>query len=199
MSTGKDYFFFGMKPPDCGDRSWYMLNKTGTDTITTAASTGSKPIGYGLFPDGRVQVDDGGMPIERDEYCVDAMNVVPDGVPTAVTPPNYTDVLLACRLGGNTGTTSFATDGPLGFRTILYGVYFVVGAMFLAATLLIYAMLPELRVTVHSGNLIAHTVCLFVSYATLAATTLVRYMFNNCACIIAGNHQLYYYYLLSGY
>ncbi|KAE9535064.1 hypothetical protein AGLY_008356 [Aphis glycines] len=98
------------------------------------------------------------------------------------TPVAYTGVMLACRLAAGVADAA----GPLKFRQILYGVYFVVGTIFLAATLLIYAVLPELRVTVHSGNLMAHTVCLFVSYATLAATTLVRQMFNNCACIIAG-------------
>lgn len=156
-----------------------MLNK----------SAGTNPIGYGLLPDGRVQVDDGVVPIERDEYCVDTMNVVPDVATPAGTPPTYTDVLLACRLSGGSTVGMQTVNGPLEFRSILYGVYFVVGAIFLAATLLIYAVLPELRVTVHSGNLIAHTVCLFVSYATLAATTLVRHVFNNSACVIAGNYE----------
>lgn len=175
-----------MKPPDCGGRNWYLLNKS---------RSGRSPTGYGLLPDGRVQVEEGLVPIERDEYCVDAMNVVPDTPAAAGTPPTYTDALLACRLDGGavnaTGRQSAAAaaannDGPLEFREILYGTYFVVGTAFLAATLLIYAVLPELRVTVHSGNLIAHTVCLFVSYATLAATTLVRQAFNSGACVFAG-------------
>lgn len=157
-----------------------MLNK----------SSNTNSVGYGLLPDGRIQVDDGVVPIERDEYCIDAMNVVPDVAPPAGTPPTYTDVLLACRLGGGSTVGVYIVTGPLEFRSILYGVYFVVGAIFLAATLLIYAVLPELRVTVHSGNLIAHTVCLFVSYATLAATTLVRHMFNNSTCVIAGNYNM---------
>ncbi|XP_025410050.1 G-protein coupled receptor Mth-like [Sipha flava] len=182
--TRKDFYFFGMKPPDCGGRNWYLLNKSRSDR---------GPLDYGLLPDGRVQVDEGLVPIERDEYCVDAMNVVPDTPVAAGTPPTYTDALLACRLDGGaaakaTGLDTAAADidGPLEFREILYGTYFVVGTAFLAATLLIYAVLPELRVTVHSGNLIAHTVCLFVSYATLAATTLVRHAFNTGACIFAG-------------
>lgn len=172
-----------MKPPDCGGRNWYLLN---------TSRSGQGPLEYGLLPDGRVQVDEGLVPIERDEYCVDAMNVVPDTPAAAGTPPTYTDALLACRLDGGTANTTGRlsaadSDGPLEFREILYGTYFVVGTAFLAATLLIYAVLPELRVTVHSGNLIAHTVCLFVSYATLAATTLVRHVFNKGACIFAGN------------
>lgn len=174
--AGKDYYFFGMKPPDCGDRNWYMVNGSGDRT---------NPYGYGLLPDGRMMVDEGVEPIERDEFCVDAMNVVTDAGPAAAggAKPTYANVLLACRLTGVTAPTV----GPLEFREILYGTYFVVGTIFLAATLLIYAALPELRVTVHSGNLIAHTVCLFVSYATLAATTLVRQAFDYSACVTAGN------------
>ncbi|VVC28344.1 Methuselah ectodomain, domain 2,Methuselah, N-terminal domain,GPCR, family 2-like,GPCR, family 2 [Cinara cedri] len=169
----QDYYFTGMKPPDCGSRSWYMLNKTGPDAI-----------GYGLLPDGRMHVDNGVVPIERDEYCVDAVNVVqPAGNATPARPPSvYSDVLVVCRVN----IASNITGGSLEFREILYGAYFVVGALFLAATLLIYVVLPELRVTVHSGNLIAHTACLFVSYATLAATTLVRDVFNYYACVVAG-------------
>lgn len=179
MSTGKDYYFFGMKPPDCGSRSWYMLNKSGPNAV-----------GYRLLPDGRMQLDDGVLPIERDEYCVDAVNVVlavNTTPPPSDQPPTYSDVLLACRLGGGVIHATGSPGGPLEFREILYGVYFVVGATFLAATLLIYVVLPELRVTVHSGNLIAHTACLFVSYATLAATTLVGDAFNYYVCVVAGN------------
>jgi len=136
-----------------------------------------KQASYGLLPDGRVQVDGGLLPIDRNDYCVDALQDE-----TNSSQPTYKSVMLACRLAAGVADAA----GPLKFREILYGVYFVVGTIFLAATLLIYAVLPELRVTVHSGNLIAHTVCLFVSYATLAATTLVRQVFNNCACVIAG-------------
>ncbi|XP_025191865.1 probable G-protein coupled receptor Mth-like 1 [Melanaphis sacchari] len=167
----KDLYFYGLKPPNCGTRGWYLL---GADPKKTS----KKPqAGYGLLPDGRVQVDGGRLPIDRDDYCVDAMEAAAN-----TTPPTYTGVMLACRLAAGVADAA----GPLAFREILYGAYFVVGTIFLAATLLIYAVLPELRVTVHSGNLIAHTVCLFVSYATLAATTLVRGLFNKYACVIAG-------------
>lgn len=139
------------------------------------------------MPDGRVYVD-GGVPISRDEYCVDALNVVlddsaaaQDGPPSPPPSQPYRHVMLACRLARG--------DAPLNFRDVLYGAYFVVGAAFLAATLLIYFVLPELRVTVHSGNLIAHTACLFVSYAALAATTLVPRAFNHYACVVAGNYN----------
>lgn len=163
-----------MKPPDCGSRSWYMVNDTDPSTIS-----------YGLLPDGRMQLNDGVLPIERDEYCVDAVNMMSlaDNTTSSNQQPAYSNILLACRINAAFSTAG----GPLEFREILYGVYFVVGAAFLAATLLIYVVLPELRVTVHSGNLIAHTACLFVSYATLAATTLVRDAFNYYACVIAGN------------
>lgn len=177
FTTGKDYYFYGKKPPNCGPRNWYIVNKSST-------------VGYGLLPDGRMKVDGGVVPIERDKYCVDAMQVVPDAFAPPGTPIMYTDVLLACRLSSNyvagVTTTTAAAAEQLEFREILYGTYFVVGATFLVATLLIYAVLPELRVTIHSGNLIAHTVCLFVSYATLAATTLVRHVFDFSSCVIAG-------------
>ncbi|XP_060865828.1 probable G-protein coupled receptor Mth-like 1 [Metopolophium dirhodum] len=177
----KDLYFFGLKPPNCGSRGWYLLGadtKNGSeDAKKQETGIPKKQAGYGLLPDGRVQVDGGLLPIERDDYCVDAMQAG-----TKTSPPTYTGVMLACRLAAGVADAA----GPLKFREILYGTYFVVGTIFLAATLLIYAVLPELRVTVHSGNLMAHTVCLFVSYATLAATTLVRRMFNNCACVIAG-------------
>ncbi|XP_026814076.1 probable G-protein coupled receptor Mth-like 3 isoform X2 [Rhopalosiphum maidis] len=168
----KDLYFYGLKPPNCGPRGWYLLG--GDMKNTGVAATKRVQATYGLLPDGRVLVDGGLLPIERDDYCVDAMQ--------AETNTTYTGVMLACRLAAGVADAA----GPLKFRQILYGAYFVVGTIFLAATLLIYAVLPELRVTVHSGNLIAHTVCLFVSYATLAATTLVRQLFNNCACVIAG-------------
>lgn len=179
--AGKDLYFYGLKPPNCGNRGWYLL---GADPKKTGSVAAKKPLsGYGLLPDGRVQVDGGLVPIERDDYCVDAMQADAETTPVA-----YTGVMLACRLAAGVADAA----GPLEFREILYGIYFVVGTIFLAATLLIYAVLPELRVTVHSGNLMAHTVCLFVSYATLAATTLVRQLFNNCACIIAGNISYQY-------
>lgn len=172
--AGKDYYFYGLRVPDCDGRGVYLLNESGVNGTAN----------YSLMADGRVSVDDG-VPIKRDEYCVDALNVVPDNAPPwppAVGPtptsPTYRHVMLACRQP--------PAGAPLNFRDVLYGVYFVVGALFLAATLLIYLVLPELRVTVHSGNLIAHTVCLFVSYATLAATTLAPHAFDHCVCVIAG-------------
>lgn len=162
--------------PDCDGRGVYLLNESGLDGAAD----------YWLMADGRVSVV-GGVPIKRDEYCVDALNVVPDSAtpqpppplpPQPPPPPTYRHVMLACRQP--------AAEAPLNFRDMLYGAYFVVGAAFLAATLLIYVVLPELRVTVHSGNLIAHTACLFVSYATLAATTLAPHAFHQSACVVAG-------------
>lgn len=157
--------------PDCDGRGVYLLNESGSDGAAD----------YWLMADGRVSVV-GGVPIKRDEYCVDALNVVPDSAtppsPQSPPPPTYRHVMLACRQP--------AAEAPLNFRDMLYGAYFVVGAAFLAATLLIYVVLPELRVTVHSGNLIAHTACLFVSYATLAATTLAPRAFHRSVCVVAG-------------
>ncbi|XP_050439709.1 probable G-protein coupled receptor Mth-like 9 [Adelges cooleyi] len=162
--NSSDFYFSPMRPPDCENRGSYLLNNPDN----------SKHTDYRVLPDGRVQVQNGLEYIERDEYCVDVVMV--DGKP-------FSESILACRLQG--GASASGAAAPLEFREILYGTYFVVGAMFLAATLLIYAVLPELRVTVHSGNLIAHTVCLFVSYTTLAATTLTTQLFNKYACVIA--------------
>lgn len=159
---GSDFFFSPMRPPYCGTRGTYLSNLPNS----------AKHTDYLVLPDGRLQVQDGSAIIEKDDYCIDL--VIVDGKP-------FTESVLACRVPG-----ANSPAGTLKFRDILYGTYFVVGAIFLAATLLIYAVLPELRVTIHSGNLIAHTICLFVSYTTLAATTLATHLFNEYFCVTAG-------------
>jgi len=177
-STGKDFYLFGFKPPTCEYRGSYMIAANKGSGVAKMQDSGIKlsQSGYGLLPDGRVMLDGALLPIEPDDYCVESMQAF-----TNTSPHTYMSVMYICTVPA--GVVDAA--GPIKFRDILYGTNFVVSTIFLAATLLIYAVLPELRVTVHSGNLMAHTACLLVSYATLAATTLVRRMFNYSACVIA--------------
>jgi len=62
---------------------------------------------YGLLPGGRVQVDCGLLPIDRDDYCVDALQDE-----TNSSQPTYKSVMLACRLAAGVADAANPSQVP---------------------------------------------------------------------------------------
>ncbi|XP_052127850.1 uncharacterized protein LOC113213844 isoform X2 [Frankliniella occidentalis] len=72
---------------------------------------------------------------------------------------------------------------PFWQRT-LYGVLAATGAVFLAATLLVHACLPELRRSLHSSNLMAHTGSLLLAYLALSVNALSSPAPSQVSCLV---------------
>ncbi|KAK3919035.1 G-protein coupled receptor Mth2 [Frankliniella fusca] len=70
------------------------------------------------------------------------------------------------------------------WQRMLYGVLAATGAVFLAATLVVHACLPELRRSLHSSNLMAHTGSLLVAYLALSVNALASPAPSQASCLI---------------
>ncbi|KAK6640696.1 hypothetical protein RUM44_012393 [Polyplax serrata] len=69
------------------------------------------------------------------------------------------------------------------FRRILYGCLFVVGAVFLLATLLVHGLLPA-RSNINDKNLISQTWGLFIGYLCIAISQLGMNKLSQSVCIL---------------
>jgi hypothetical protein len=107
---------------------------------------------YRFLDDGRVEGDELRNPIPVEEYCWDA---------TIDGNGSDTQTLLYCKRRESRE------------RRVLYGVMILIGAGFLLATLLVYAVLPELRNGLHAKYLMAHTASFLVAYLFLGAGQLL--------------------------
>lgn len=74
------------------------------------------------------------------------------------------------------------------FRRILYGCLFVVGAVFLLATLLVHGLLPA-RSNINDKNLISQTWGLFIGYLCIAISQLGMNKLSQSVCILLGKVQ----------
>lgn len=67
-----------------------------------------------------------------------------------------------------------------------YGALAATGAAFLAVTLLVHATLPELRRSLHSSNLMAHTGSLLMAYIALTVNAWAAPSLPHSACLVLG-------------
>ncbi|XP_075218598.1 putative G-protein coupled receptor Mth-like 10 isoform X3 [Lycorma delicatula] len=76
---------------------------------------------------------------------------------------------------------------PLTLKYIIYGIIYIIGAIFLFFTMFVYGFFPDLRKNVNDYNLIAHVSCLFLAYIghiiIIFAIQLIKY---NIVCKIMG-------------
>lgn len=61
------------------------------------------------------------------------------------------------------------------YQDILYVIYFVVGALFLALTLLVHMLLPELRKIEFHDAFVNHVTCLLICYTTMAGAKMIHF------------------------
>jgi len=101
---------------------------------------------YRFLDDGRVEGGELRQPVPVEEYCWDA---------TIDRNGSETQKLVYCKRRESSE------------RRVLYGVMILVGAVFLLATLLVYAALPEMRNGLHAKYLMAHTASFLVAYVFL--------------------------------
>jgi hypothetical protein len=118
--------------------------------------------------DGRVEGDELRNPVPVEEYCWDA---------TIDGNGSETQTLLYCKQRESCE------------RRVLYGVMILVGAGFLFATLLVYAVLPELRNGLHAKYLMAHTASFLVAYVFLGAGQLLP-VAHYVACTAVGEMMI---------
>jgi len=118
----------------------------------SVSSPNNKQNQYRFLDDGRVEGGELRQPVPVEEYCWDA---------TIDGNGSETQKLLYCKRRESSE------------RRVLYGVMILVGAGFLLATLLVYAVLPELRNGLHAKYLMAHTASFLVAYVFLGTGQLV--------------------------
>lgn len=123
---------------------------------------------FWILPDGNINAEGHYTDVKYKDYCIHYWNV------NGTLKTN----LRICK------TPSEDTSAQ--FEHILYGSYFAVGAFFLALTLFIYAMVTELRKTVHAYYLIAHIFCTFICTFVMAINEFFWYTFSSNFCIGVG-------------
>ncbi|XP_069691397.1 probable G-protein coupled receptor Mth-like 3 isoform X2 [Periplaneta americana] len=134
----KDREYFQLNGlPQCPDGTAYLLNSTPS----------KNPLQYWFLNDGRVDCEEFKEPIPVQEYCWDV---------TKVKNGSSSLNLLYCKRWEK------RTD-----RRLFYGVMLLIDSTFLSATLIVYAVLPELRTGLHARHLMAHTASFLVAYLVL--------------------------------
>ncbi|XP_067015312.2 G-protein coupled receptor Mth2 isoform X1 [Anabrus simplex] len=105
-----------------------------------------------FYENGSVVVEKSGSgePVPPEDYCVD-MSVLEDATPVMN--------MIVC--------VDWEVTNVLDDDAMFYGSLFVIGAVFLVGTLLVFSMLSELR-TLHGNVIIAQTASLLPSYVFLA-------------------------------
>lgn len=71
-------------------------------------------------------------------------------------------------------------------HAIIYCTLFFIGAIFLLATLFVYAMLPELRRAVQGLSLMAHSACMLIAYIGLIIVKADGQNLSDVPCLLIG-------------
>ena len=71
-------------------------------------------------------------------------------------------------------------------RAAIYVTLFVIGAVFLMATLVVHALLPNMRRAVRGLSLMAHCACMLAAHITLAVAQLIAANVTDVPCQIIG-------------
>ncbi|KAF4529465.1 hypothetical protein B566_EDAN017844 [Ephemera danica] len=82
-------------------------------------------------------------------------------------------------------------------RAVIYVTLFVIGAVFLMATLVVHALLPNMRRAVRGLSLMAHCACMLAAHITLAVAQLIGANVTDVPCQIIA--YLCQFTLLSGF
>jgi hypothetical protein len=152
--------------PRCPTGGVYLLNPT--------SSRSEKPLQYRFLDDGRVEGTEFRKPIPVEEYCWD-VTVDENGSDT----PN----LLYCQRWESRGLCSE--------RKVFYAVIVLTNTVFLSATLLVYAALPELRTGLHARYLMSHTASFLIAFLFLGIGQLLPGLhYTFCVAIGETLHQL---------
>lgn len=159
--------------PTCSD--YYYLNDN--------SSTYTK--GFWILPDGSVRVENRSTDVSISEYCIHFLNIhgryqLNLRVCPEVFNENTVDELNTRRetnLTADAGMRKMAN-----FEDLLYRIYFVTGATFLALTLLVYAFILKQRTSVFDKILSWHVGSLFVCYSTMAFDKIVSPSIKTWIC-----------------
>ncbi|KAL1454106.1 hypothetical protein WDU94_010391, partial [Cyamophila willieti] len=150
--------------PHCSYGS-YLLSSTHTHTHTN-------PINhpYKIISNSTVLLTSSRSLVAPSEYCIDSIYHAKSG---RTSDGN----ILLCRLAKVEETSSI--------RKLVYTTCFIVGTTFLVLTLSVYAMLSELRKSVHSWNIISHVACSIVAYVGIVVANLYDVQYPALCVLLA--------------
>uniref|UniRef100_A0A8D8XZM5 Probable G-protein coupled receptor Mth-like 1 n=1 Tax=Cacopsylla melanoneura TaxID=428564 RepID=A0A8D8XZM5_9HEMI len=152
--------------PLCSHGS-YLLRNTHTTSPTHSNTTSQN---YKIMVNSSVLLTSSQYLLSSSEYCIDSIYYANSG---RTSDGN----ILLCRPARVRETSSL--------RRLVYTSCFIVGTTFLVLTLGVYAMLSELRKSVHSWNIISHVACSIVAYVGIVVVNLYDVQYPALCVLLA--------------
>lgn len=123
-----------------------------------------------IFRNGSVLLENfgHGIPYRRDDWCADE----------SVVDGNRVENVIFCQRHTSAPRNRAAA--------VAYGLLFLVSSLFLSLTLLVYALVPELRRTAYSRSVICHVASLLVASVTIASGQLSQHVNSISMCRLLG-------------